>query len=214
MPEVLKTAWAQWPLARRNEEYAKHDPGREPPTYWGSHRGRLLCALFHERKPRTILDIGCNSGFLTRWLLLEPSVERLVGVDPCQIAINRARQLTSRIAPGYADWREGSIFEQKFDTYFDLIVCCEVLEHFTPTEGEQLFDLIYDRLEPTGTALITSPSPHGPFGLHNSDQKHITLRNAVELELMARARGAASSEVTDHEGLLHLVWSKDERLRA
>ncbi len=86
-------------MTERRALYSKH---RHPPTTDREARNleRVLW-LFREipgLKPTTVLDIGCESGFITRWVVDEPYVQVLFGIDPCEFSIEHAKNLVKKRA--------------------------------------------------------------------------------------------------------------------
>lgn len=80
--------------------------------------------LYASCRPRSVLEVGCGEGLLARELLgRAPRPERFVASD----------LELDRIAPGLdpaIELVQASIYDLPFaDRSFDLVVCCEVLEH-------------------------------------------------------------------------------------
>jgi len=89
-------------------------------------------SLFLEARPDTFLEVGCGEGLLTQQLL-DISVGPLNRVEACDLSLGRiAEGLDSSIV-----FKEASIFELPYEqNEFDLVVCCEVLEHIEdPASG-------------------------------------------------------------------------------
>jgi ubiquinone/menaquinone biosynthesis C-methylase UbiE len=80
--------------------------------------------LYRAAAPRTVLEVGCGEGELAaRLFALDPSVEELRAVD---VSLDRLHAgLPDRIV-----FETASVYSLPFpDRRFDLVVCCEVLEH-------------------------------------------------------------------------------------
>ncbi|MEZ4385601.1 MAG: class I SAM-dependent methyltransferase [Nannocystaceae bacterium] len=91
---------------------------------------RAVGELYASRRPRAVLEVGCGEGRLADHLLRRyPRPERFAACD-----------LEDARAPGIdpaIDFQIASIYDLPFaDASFDLVVCCEVLEHLErPAEG-------------------------------------------------------------------------------
>lgn len=124
-----------------------HDPENVVGNFYDKYQSRnpiarLLMRGFmgavtdlFERQPRDeVLEVGCGEGELAQHFVSHPgaSPRRFVASD-ISLAQRRAG-LSERI-----EWREASIYELPFDDdSFDLVICCEVLEHIKdPARGLQ-----------------------------------------------------------------------------
>lgn len=77
-------------------------------------------------QPTRVLEVGCGEGYLADHLLrTAPSITHL---EACDLSIDLVPQeLRSRIS-----FSVGSVYELQYAAQsFDLVVCCEVLEHLT-----------------------------------------------------------------------------------
>jgi SAM-dependent methyltransferase len=71
---------------------------------------------------QNILDVGCGNGFITNSL---PNDVQVIGMDISEEALSRVKRQTIR----------GSIFEIPLaDSSYDLVMCNDVLEHFSEPE--------------------------------------------------------------------------------
>ena len=73
-------------------------------------------------EPRTVLEVGCGEGELAHRLQTRVRAERFVA---CDLTID---QCIPAVAP--IEYKIASIYDLPFErASFDLVVCCEVLEH-------------------------------------------------------------------------------------
>ena len=97
--------------------------------------GRFLDAvtsLYNEVTPVSVLEIGCGEGKLIQHLV-ENAGQLPEKVTACDLSLDRIIEDLNPIIT----LQEASIYELPFnDDQYDLVVCCEVLEHLeNPAEG-------------------------------------------------------------------------------
>ena len=132
---------------------------------------------------KRVLDIGCHDGFATRWMVDEPNIEKLVGIDLCEHAVCWANELIkTRKHPEKATYELGDWMKAEIDEPFDAVVCFELLEHLDNDEIEELFFFIDRAVSPGGVLLLTTPNIDGPVGKSNPDEQHINLFSPERLE--------------------------------
>jgi ubiquinone biosynthesis O-methyltransferase len=79
-----------------------------------------------------ILDIGCGGGLLAE--RFSRTGARVTGIDPSAPSLQAARE-HARAADLDIDYRQGLAEELPFDdASFDLVYCCDTLEHVTSTD--------------------------------------------------------------------------------
>ena len=80
--------------------------------------------LYLKRRPQRVLEVGCGEGRLAQHLLGLPHAPEVF--HACDLSLSSVAQgLDTRLT-----FSEASIYELPFEgASFDLVVCCEVLEH-------------------------------------------------------------------------------------
>lgn len=184
-------------MAERRDMYSKH---KNAPTTDREARGleRVLW-LYREMprlKPAHVIDIGCESGFITRWMVDEPYVRELYGIDPSEFSIVNAKALIKkRASPEKARYEVAGWEDLKSDNpegLFDAAVCFECIEHFLPEEGVLLIQKINSMICQGGTAFMCTPKAEERFGLSNPDPWHLKIYTNNEIsDLVKRVTGAS-----------------------
>jgi 2-polyprenyl-3-methyl-5-hydroxy-6-metoxy-1,4-benzoquinol methylase len=117
-----------------------------------------------------ILDLGCGSGRLLRWLELK-GYKNLIGVEASEEQIKIAKKLTR------AEIIHSDILEFKINAFeYDLILLIDVLEHLDKEAAVQILENLRNGLKQNGSILIQVPNNASPFGIkiQNSDITHLT----------------------------------------
>jgi SAM-dependent methyltransferase len=102
------------------------------------------------------LDAGCGSGYGTNYLAQNCPIEKIVGVDIDQQAINYAQ---TKYKNQQAQFKPMDVTAMTFpDHQFDYILSFDVLEHLTAEGQDKFLSEIARTLEPNGTAFIGCPN--------------------------------------------------------
>jgi 2-polyprenyl-3-methyl-5-hydroxy-6-metoxy-1,4-benzoquinol methylase len=84
-----------------------------------------LRALVGQVQFRSVLEVGCGEGIVLNRLQTQLENSAVVGMD-----LNSSRVRLASQSVSHASFIVGSIFDAPFaDRQFDLVICCEVLEH-------------------------------------------------------------------------------------
>jgi len=112
-----------------------------------------------------VLDIPCGMGWGTS--LLE-GCKSIIGVDIDQHAIDEAiRRYGHKI-----NFHVGSMENLEFpDSFFDIVVCLEGIEHVSPEIGKQFIHESFRVLKPGGMLFLSSP--HSLVGTHSGNPYHV-----------------------------------------
>ena len=142
----------------------------------------------NEVKAKRVLDLGCLDGSLILSMFNNvPSVERGVGVDLTKEGTDLARERASLHGfPAEFIQQDIESWLEQTDEQFDLISCCEVIEHVK--DPDQLIKLIDKVLAPGGTVLISTPDFEAPtFGKDDEANKcHIRLYTLADEDYEAK----------------------------
>lgn len=127
---------------------------------------------------RRVLEIACGRGALTSWLAARGAC--VTGCDISEQALAQAR------ARGGSAYAACDIHKLPFrDGEFDVLVCCETLEH--TLEPDAALRELRRVAKPGATLLLTTPSYLNTYGLYR-----------VYLRLSGRPYGAAGVQPIDH----------------
>lgn len=82
-------------------------------------------------QPQSILDVGCGEGFILEKLREKKIGKKLTGIDFSKRAIEIGKKLHPCLS-----LKHGDIYNIPFEAdSFDLVICCEVLEHLEHPEN-------------------------------------------------------------------------------
>lgn len=87
--------------------------------------------------PSTVLEIGCGEGHVTE-LILAKDVSKVLATD---ISVSLIKENADRINDPRVNFQTADLFSLPLKDQFDLIVCCEVLEHLS--EPEEALDILF-----------------------------------------------------------------------
>jgi len=123
---------------------------------------RYLAHIIHKKRfdivvslvPRKsfVLDAGCGSGIVL-FLLAARKACTGVGIDIRKESV----EFASRQVPAFKFY-EGDVQEFSLPYKFDVVICLEVLEHFTPPSQVKIIDKLDAHLKDGGLLIVESPS--------------------------------------------------------
>lgn len=130
-------------------------------TNW-LHEHRLQAArqAVQRAGARTILDLGCGDGDLLTRLVMEPQVERMVGIDLCRASLARLRERLERLggdARGKVELVNASILGSAMFKGYDCAVLIETIEHLDPGQLSGLEEAVFAKMRPR-TVVVTTPN--------------------------------------------------------
>ena len=114
---------------------------------------RALGAERFDLARRTVLDVGCGTGFFTAYYLARGA--RLTGIDIAPISIERLRQRHPQ-----ARFLLGDLGDLALSERFDLVNAFDVLYHITDeARWEHAVGVLAAAVEPGGLLLLTDTFP-------------------------------------------------------
>jgi ubiquinone/menaquinone biosynthesis C-methylase UbiE len=135
---------------------------------FGGRRGRVyrrIVSLAGVRPGDSVLDVGCNGGYLVRKLAAATGpAGRVTGVDPSQAAIDYARR---RAAAG-TTFAVGVAQDLDLpDESFDVVTCTLAMHHVPARQRATAFGEMYRVTRPGGRLLVADFDPvRRRFTLH------------------------------------------------
>jgi 2-polyprenyl-3-methyl-5-hydroxy-6-metoxy-1,4-benzoquinol methylase len=157
--DFLKKRWLKWQLKRLHKGdsqamarvYRVRDPwGLDVPS---EHlRFKETTRMIRDRmgdRLGSILEIGCGEGLQTQYLA--PLAERIVGIDPSEHAVKRARALSIN----NASFEVGDLLNFHAIAHngpFDLVTACEVIYYLEDSQLERAFQ----NLESLGRTCVVT----------------------------------------------------------
>ena len=171
---------------------------------------RLVAQWFPKDRNSSIVDLGCGSGALLL-LLQQAGYVNTLGIETSPDQVEFARQLgvKSIIAGDLLAFLRKSAGE-----LFDVVVACDVLEHFSKDEVLELLDHAHRVLRPGGRLILHVPNAEGVFGsrIFWSDFTHEMAFTREALRQLTQACGFSSLECREDVPAVHGVKSFLRRL--
>jgi SAM-dependent methyltransferase len=137
-----------------------------------------LVPIFKQEGIEKILDLGCGTGRHVRYLALQGF--RVFGVDYSIEAIEKAKSLTNGIQNIELAQSPMSSIPYN-DSFFDAIVCSQVIQHGLKDERDRAFNEIRRTLKSNGLLFLrTTSRNHKVYGRGEQIEPH-TFVNIPEL---------------------------------
>jgi SAM-dependent methyltransferase len=151
--------------------------------FWFRARNRLIAwaldAYFPEA--RSLLEVGCGTGFVLSGLRHSRPAMRMVGGEPALEALAYARRRLPYTELVQLDGRD-----LPFHDEFDVVGAFDVIEHID--EDERALASIRDAARPRGGVILTVPQHRWLWSAHDTYSHH--QRRYTRRELTAKLRRA------------------------
>lgn len=168
----------------------------------------------------TLLDLGCNDGWLGWWLMGEHGLGSYTGVDLNEDSLAGARalgQLWPDVDPMRADFRRHEIlsFRSRRGIKYDAVVCCEVIEHVPDTD--QLAEHLGRLAKRGGRVYISTPSgayERGNVAEWDSPEPrgHVRAMRPQDVAALALDHGDLCGLHDGEDGVVAASWRPRRRL--
>lgn len=129
-----------------------------------------------------ILDAGCGSGVVSRYLAQEYPNSHVIGCDANEQRIQTATKHSSSIKN--LEFKTEELTKLSYSSnFFDLIVCRYVIEHLSPSDQDQVVQEFYRCLKPGGKLLLIDMDGgfSNIFPTHELIEKTIKLVNESKM---------------------------------
>lgn len=155
----------------------------EQGSAWFHSRNQLIGWAFAKHQPdaRSILEIGCGTGYVLQALARQAPAARLVGADVLVEGLRYARERVPE-----AEFIQLDATRMPFESEFDAVGAFDVLEHIE--EDGLALAAIHRSLQPGGILVLTVPSQ--AFLWSASDELAGHVRRYTRRGLGSRARAA------------------------
>lgn len=92
-----------------------------------------IIRLLHKYEFRSVLEIGCGYGRITKLLLNEKNfhIKRYLAID---ISIDQIIKSKELIKDDRIDWKMQNVLDMDYDNEFDLVIASEIFMHLNPDE--------------------------------------------------------------------------------
>lgn len=165
-----------------------------------------VCQLYGDRKPQSILDLGCGTG--NHALPLAARGYNVCGLDRAPEMLHHARRKQSLLPPtvGHLEFQQGCAQTASLNTQFDLVLCLfAVITYQTTDEGIlALLRNVRHHLRPGG--LFICDFWHGPAVL--SERPTTRVKEVLEGDAVIRRTASSVLDEINHLVTVHFSVSR------
>lgn len=147
-------------------------------------------------KTQALLDVGCNVGSLLEQAL-EQGVQNVTGIELNPHAIQVAKDKFNHLTNVRLLETNASILPFD-DQEFDLITCCEVLEHVPQRDRQQAVSEMNRVLQSGGRLILTVPYRGIAAGLDPANMRHRFPRTFIWISKLLGGRSRPLDEEWHH----------------
>lgn len=138
----------------------------------------ILKKIASNKEVKSIIDIGCGEGRLSRELCLKFPQAKVTGVDYSNRPIQLAKALNYELN---IEFITANIIKDKLPQQYNTATLMEVYEHIEPKNAELFLKGIYNALSDGGILHLTVPHKNVPIAPHHF--RHFSVKTlTAELE--------------------------------
>jgi len=140
-----------------------------------SHRLMVIAELIKKMQPKTILDIGCGVGYLSKALKIMQYTKGIYyGIDKNSNAIKLAKRKSKQLAPN-SNLIDADLMNFDYSNLHpDIVTAIEVIEHLRQDEIERLKSEVFGSIKPKHVIIST---PNFKFTVNEVGTDDYTSRN-------------------------------------
>lgn len=161
----------------------EHLPGAEEKSFWFRSRNELILWALgrYFAGARSMLEVGCGTGFVLAGVRRAHPEMRLVGAELFEAGLEVA---AGRVPD--AEFHQVDARDVSFRDEFDVVGAFDVLEHIA--EDELALRRMRDALRPGGGLLVTAPQHPSLWSAVDEYSQHV--RRYGRRDLLTKIRGA------------------------
>src|SRR6516162_8319476 len=192
---------------------------RAAQRFWHEAKFRLIKRVAIPSKHERVLDAGCGSGTISKFLSLHAG--DVIGVDSNPSAISFAS--SAYVAPNL-QFRLGQFQDLMAEKPFDRIYCIEVIEHLYEHQAAEVLSLFHKLTAPGGQLFLTTPNYRSAWPLIEwlldkfalvatlDEAQHVTQFTRGRLRAILSRAGWRVSDIGTFNGLAPFLAPISRRL--